>query len=223
MAVLGLDAEHRVRAAAFSFLSDSAERRGTPLVRQDDLSLFTFEGEPFRLMATQTGIWKPRQLNAALSFRTVHVPDPSQRPYDDEEGPDGFLRYKWRYRDPTDPANYSHSDNRAMRAAMEQTLPMIWFQGIGPGLYLPVYPVFLADEEPEAQQFVVALDNQSLQLRRDLRAPGPLLGSKLRRESGQGTAPPANVQGAGPARLPESLFNLSTAPHPVTGCGARAG
>jgi putative restriction endonuclease len=175
MAVLGLDAEHRVRAAAFAFLTDSAERRGTPLVRQDDLSLFTFEGEPFRLMATQTGIWKPRQLHAALSFRTVHVPDPSQRPYDDEEGPDGFLRYKWRYRDPTDPANYSHSDNRAMRAAMEQTLPMIWFQGVGPGLYLPVYPVFLADEEPEAQQFVVALDSQSLQLRRDLEIQDPSL------------------------------------------------
>src|SRR5271166_3357901 len=73
------------------------------------------------------------------------------------------------------PANYSHSDNRAMRAAMEQTLPMIWFQGVGPGLYLPVYPVFLADEEPEAQQFVVALDNQSLQLRRDLEIQDPSL------------------------------------------------
>ena len=91
MDVLGLDAEHRVRAAAFSFLTDSAERRGSPLVRQDDLSLFTFEGEQFRLMATQTGIWKPRQLNAALNFRTVHVPDPSQRPYDDEEGPTDFF------------------------------------------------------------------------------------------------------------------------------------
>jgi putative restriction endonuclease len=175
MAVLGLEAEHRVRAAAFAFLTETAERRGTPLVRQDDLSMFTFEGEPFRLMATQTGIWKPRQLSAALSFRTVHVRDPSQRPYDDEEGPDGFLRYKWRFRDPTDPANYSHANNRAMRAAMELGLPMIWFQGVASGMYLPVYPVYLADEEPHAQQFVVALDNQSLQLRRDLELQDPVL------------------------------------------------
>ena len=157
---LGLDAEHRIRAAAFAFLTEAADRRGTPLVRQDDLSMFAFEGAPLRLMATQSGIWKPRQLSAALSFRTVHVRDPSQRPYDDEEGPDGFLRYKWRFKDPTDPANYSHADNRAMRSAMELGLPMIWFHGVATGLYFPVYPVYLADEEPHAQQFVVALDNQ---------------------------------------------------------------
>lgn len=175
MADFGLDAEHRLRSAAFAFLSSEADRRGTPLVRQDDLTLFNFEGQPFRLMATQTGIWKPKQLSAALSFRTVHVPDPAKRPYDDEEGPDGFLRYKWRFRDPTDPANYSHADNRAMRVAMERQLPMIWFQGVATGLYLPVYPVCLADEEPEAQQFVVALDSQSLQLRRDLDVKDPVL------------------------------------------------
>ena len=63
-------------------------------------------------MATQQGIWKPRQLDAALSFRTVYAADPSQRPYDDEEGSDGFLRYKWRGQDP------NHPDNRALRQAM---------------------------------------------------------------------------------------------------------
>ena len=69
-----------------------------------------------------------------------------------------------------------------MRAAMEQTLPMIWFQGVGPGLYLPVYPVFLADEEPErstvrrrSRQSIASTSTRS-------GAPGPLLGSKLRRE-----------------------------------------
>ena len=58
MAILGLDAEHRVRAAAFLFLTEAAERRGTPLVRQDDLSWFTFEGERLRLMATLTALTK---------------------------------------------------------------------------------------------------------------------------------------------------------------------
>jgi putative restriction endonuclease len=54
-------------------------------------------------MATQQGIWKPKQLAAALSFRTVYARDPNHRPYDDEEGPDGFLRYKWRGRIQTTP------------------------------------------------------------------------------------------------------------------------
>jgi len=173
--LLGLDYEHRLRQAAFSYLRALSERSGTPLVRQQDLADFRFEGRPVRLMATQTGIWKPRQLRAALSFRTVYASDPSRRPYDDEVGSDGYLRYKWRFADVSDPSNYERSDNRAMRAALSQRLPLIWFQGVASGLYLPVYPVHLADEEPTAQQFVVALDDQSLQLRRDLELDDPLL------------------------------------------------
>jgi putative restriction endonuclease len=126
-------------------------------------------------MATQTGIWKPRQLTAALSFRTVFAKEPSQRPYNDTEGPDGYLRYKWRFTDPTDPTNFNRSDNRAMREAMRQRFPLIWFQGVASGLYMPVYPVYLAEEEPDAQQFVVALDVQSLQLRQDLELDDPVL------------------------------------------------
>ncbi len=175
MGVLDHDAEHRLRAAAFGFLGSLSERRGTPLVGQEDLSGFSFEGRPFRLMATQTGIWKPRDLNAALSFRTVFAKEPSQRPYNDTEGPDGFLRYKWRFTDPTDPSNFNFSDNRAMREAMLRRFPLIWFQGVASGLYMPVYPVYLADEEPEVQQFVVALDLQSLQLREDLELDDPAL------------------------------------------------
>jgi putative restriction endonuclease len=118
-------------------------------------------------MATQQGIWKPRQLEAALSFRTVYARDPSQRPYDDEQGPDGFLRYKWRG------ANPDHPDNRALRQAMVAQVPLIWFQGVASGSYLPIYPVWLADEEPGAQQFVVSVDEEALRLRRDLSLEDP--------------------------------------------------
>lgn len=170
-----LAAEQRVRAAAFVFLDELADRRGTPLVRQSDLQPFLFEGVAVRLMATQTGIWKPAFLSAALSFRTVYAKRPSDRPYADEEGSDGYLRYKWRYRDVDDPSNYDKADNRAMRAAMVQNLPLIWFQGVAPGLYLPVYPVWLDDEEPEFQQFVVALDDASRRLRSELERRDPAL------------------------------------------------
>jgi putative restriction endonuclease len=169
-----LGAEQGLRAAAFAFLDQLAER-GTPLVRQNDLAGFLFEGRPVRLMATQTGIWWLGGQAAALSFRTVYRNDPSQRPYDDQEGIDGYLRYKWRYKDPADPANFGLADNRAMRAAMTMGLPLIWFQGVAPGLYLPVYPVKLVDEEPQHQQFVVALDDASERLRADLEANDPVL------------------------------------------------
>jgi putative restriction endonuclease len=120
-------------------------------------------------MATQQGIWKPRQLDAALSFRTVFTADPSRRPYDDEEGPDGFLRYQWRGTDP------EHVDNRSLRTAMRSQLPLIWFQGVASGVYLPIYPVWLADEEAEFHRFVVALDTESVRARRDLAVEDPAL------------------------------------------------
>jgi putative restriction endonuclease len=65
MALLGLEVDRRLRDAAILFL-EQLSSDGKPLVRQEDLAAFRFEGAPVRLMATQQGIWKPRQLTAAL-------------------------------------------------------------------------------------------------------------------------------------------------------------
>ncbi|MDL9938843.1 HNH endonuclease, partial [Gordonia sp. ABSL1-1] len=71
---------------------------------------------------------------------------------DDGAGPDGLFRYKWRGEDP------QHFQNRALRLAMERGQPLIWFVGVGPGLYLPVFPLYVVDEEPHRMQFVLAPD-----------------------------------------------------------------
>jgi putative restriction endonuclease len=144
-----------VRSAAFAFLDRLAAQKPGAL-RFEDLAAFHFGGERIPLMDRQRGIRKPRQLDAALSFRTVHAARPQDRPYDDQEGPDGYLRYKWRGGDP------AHPENVALRRASQRRLPLIWFQGVAPGLYLPVYPVWLAAEEQFAQQFIVALDDVEL-------------------------------------------------------------
>ena len=122
-------------------------------VSQVDLATFSFEGTPIRLMATQQGIWKPRQLEAALSMRTVFSASPSERPYTPmKKRSDGFLRYKWRGTDA------GQADNVSLRAAMAKGLPLIWFQGVARALYIPIYPVYLAAEEPALYQFVVAFE-----------------------------------------------------------------
>lgn len=146
-------AEHDelIRSSAFAHLRVVQLTTGGP-VRREHVSQFESEGERIALMDPQRGIRKPRQLDAALSFRTVHADGPGKRPYDDIPGPDGFLRYKWRGTDA------SHSENRAMRTAMERRLPLIWFHGIDVGVYLPLFPVWLLAEERELHQFVVALD-----------------------------------------------------------------
>ena len=62
MSTFDAETDGRLRAAAFAFLDGLAA--GGQLVRQDDLAPFTFDGTAVRLMATQQGIWKPRQTSA---------------------------------------------------------------------------------------------------------------------------------------------------------------
>lgn len=145
------DFDERLRSSAFAYLRTIQRRTGGPL-RFTDVYEFHLDGHRIPLMDRQRGIRKPHMLDAALSFRTVHAKRPDLRPYDDSPGPDGYLRYKWRGTDP------EQAENRALRAACRQHLPLIWFQGIKSGLYLPIFPVWLVDEEAASHQFVVALD-----------------------------------------------------------------
>ncbi len=154
---MGVDPEleRDLREAAFDFLdrrrTDLAET-SAGLLRYDDVTDFTFAGQRIALRDRGRGIrWLPAT-GTALSFLTRYARDPSQRPYADEEGPDGFLRYKWQG------TSAEAADNRSMRAALRSGLPLIWFFGVAPALYEAIYPVYLVAEEPEHRQFVVALD-----------------------------------------------------------------
>ncbi len=96
------------------------------------LSTFEYDGARIPLMDRQRGIRKPASTAAALSMRTVYTKPGGTPPYADAEGPDGLLRYKYRGHDPR------HPENRALRRAYEDGLPLIWFIGVAaevvPGL-----------------------------------------------------------------------------------------
>lgn len=143
---------------------------GIEPIRSDDLKDFEFEGLRIPLIDAQRGIRKPAALGAALSIRTVYRPEGHIRPYEDSEGSDGFIRYKWRGDDP------DHAENRALRAALDRQVPLIWFFGVGPGLYQPIYPVYLIGEESQYQQFVVATERSAV-----ITAPNSALEEQIRR------------------------------------------
>jgi putative restriction endonuclease len=145
----------RLRAAAFAYLNRLAGGSGG-LVTRRQLEAFQFEGQTVRLVAPRQGIWRPRFLDRALSILTTYSPDPARRPYEDVVGPDGYLRYKWRGTAP------DHADNVGLRRAMTDRVPLIWLRGVGAGGYVAEYPIWIADEEPEQQQFVVAFDDVQL-------------------------------------------------------------
>jgi putative restriction endonuclease len=147
--------DRRLRESAMAWLAQR-ERHGGPVVRRADLQGFAFEGKRIPLADHQTGIWKPKELTAALSITTTYTPPGSRRPYEDVPGADGLLRYKYRGTDP------GHFQNRALRAAVQSRAPLIWFYGIADGLYLPRYPVWLVADEPADLQVAVALDESQL-------------------------------------------------------------
>jgi putative restriction endonuclease len=159
--LLDADLDARLRTQAFAYLNE-IDRAGAGLVTREQLEAFAFEGQRVPLIARQRGIHKPSQLPSALSILTTYSARPELRPYEDEVGPDGYLRYKWRGSDP------DHWDNRALRLTIETQTPIIWFRGVAPGVFVAQSPVWVVGEEPVQQQFVVAIDELLLGWTSDL-------------------------------------------------------
>ena len=126
----------RLRGAAFAHLDALTSRSPDGALRSAEINAFSFEGRRVPLVV-QSGIWKPAQLEAALTIRTTYTPPSQLPPYEDDLGDDGLVRYKYRGTDP------QLSDNRALRAALTDGLPLAYFVGVERGVYLPRYPVWL--------------------------------------------------------------------------------
>lgn len=140
-----------LRADAMQWLA-AWTHDGLDAILSEDLSDYRFRGAPFRLKDNYKGIWKPAVLPDTLSITTTYRAPGKARPYDDELGADGLMRYKWQGDDP------QHAANRGLRSAMERKVPLIWFWGVAPGVFKPIFPVYIVGEESERQQFIVATD-----------------------------------------------------------------
>jgi putative restriction endonuclease len=140
-----------LRESAIEWLKERTSDGLEPLTR-DEILDFTFRGEPFTLQSTQQGIRKPREFTAALSFQTVYRSPGQKRPYEDDIGADGLIRYAWRGDDPNQP------ENRGLRRAMERKLPLIWFVGVAmnPARFQVIAPVYIVREEVEFKRFAMA-------------------------------------------------------------------
>jgi putative restriction endonuclease len=135
---------------------DWLSRHGSSRVDYAFTTSFEYDGRRIPLMDRQRGIRKPAGFGAALAIRTTYTPPNRMPPYNDEIGLDGLQRYKYRGTDP------NHFENVALRRAMEDRLPLIWFVGVESGLYKPIFPVYVVGEERAQHQFALALDEGQL-------------------------------------------------------------
>lgn len=111
-------ADDALRASCFASLDVLCATHGEDVPYPGGLDAgFAYRGQRVPFLSTQKGIFRAavQEGEAALAIQTS-----AKSPYDDEEAPDGFF---YAYRDgPID-----QSDNRALRAAFAQAVPLVYF------------------------------------------------------------------------------------------------
>ena len=123
--------------------------RGGVLDSGDLAGGFEFGGERVPLINSQQGIFKPGRCRTLLSVRTVFPRQGGRVWYDDQReahrqiyAGDEVVDYAFMGTDPNSP------DNRWLRDAMEQQIPIIYFLGTSPGRYQPIIPTFIVGWHP---------------------------------------------------------------------------
>jgi len=150
------DLDSRVRAAAFEFLAEQTRLRGEVLAWETLSRGFDFNGTRVPLVGPQ-GIFKPSVLtDVPLTIRTAPIVEGRERPYEDRVEEGGVILYRYRGTDPR------HPDNVGLRRAMQRETPLVYLYGLVPGRYLPVWPVYIVGDDPQALAFKVAVDDARL-------------------------------------------------------------
>lgn len=107
---------------------------------------FYFDGQRYPLVNPRRGIFKPAQMRFLLSVNTV-FPKPGNRVwYDDQREVhrqifDGEEMVDYAFMG----ENPDSADNRWLREAFENEVPIIYFLGIAPGRYQAILPTFVGD------------------------------------------------------------------------------
>ncbi len=154
MADAELDTE--IRLAAFEHVRRLGEIHAH-LTAAEFKPGFVLQGGRLPLINPQRGIFKPQQMRYLLSIKTV-FPKPGARVwYDDQrevhrqifEG-DETVDYAFMGQNP------DAADNRWLREAFENRVPIIYFLGIAPGRYQAMLPAFISGWDAKALKAHVA-------------------------------------------------------------------
>lgn len=148
--------EHDLRRAIFSWLDGVRAHTGGE-VTAEQLKRFTFRGQEVRLLnPAGRGIHSPAFLGndrAALTLLTAAPVSGKDPPYDDGEADDkGYFLYRYQK------DGFDAFDNRMLRRAFQQKLPLVYFRGIAKGLYEAFYPIVVTHDDAPNQTFHLCID-----------------------------------------------------------------
>ncbi len=151
-----MDQDTRMRQAAFEHVQRLSELHGHLTAKKLEEG-FDFEGERIPLLTRPRGIFKPTRMRYLLSIKTTIPRDGRRIWYDDQRDvhrqifdSSEMVEYDFMGRNP------EAVDNRLLREALENNVPVIYFLGVAPGLYLAALPAFISGWDADALKARVA-------------------------------------------------------------------
>lgn len=153
MRALGDDPEWAIRAQALKAVEWLSSEMGGRIPWDAIAKGFEYQGQRIELASRAVGIFKPRQMSAALSIKTT-IPRTGRPSWyrDQEAGIDmdtGLVVYDL-VRD------RGHWTNQALRRAFERGAPLIYFRGVEAGWYEAIRPVWIEDFGEGASRVLLA-------------------------------------------------------------------
>jgi putative restriction endonuclease len=142
------DPDADIRISAFQQLRAAIRVHGGALPWSLIKEGFAARGQRFLFASAAEGIFRPAGMSGLLSVKTV-VPKPKGRVwYHDQTSPElaaagDTLSYAFTGVDP------ENTRNQWLKQAMEDQLPLIYFFGVAPSLYEPLFPAFVTEWQPE--------------------------------------------------------------------------
>lgn len=120
---------------------------GKPWLSWDEL-VKGHEGPFGRLpLITMRGIWNPRQLAHTLSITST-----LGGPYKDSWLSQNVFEYSYQGQ------SGIAGDNAKLRRAMEDQVPLVYFQQVAVGKYIPFFPVYVVRDNIESRTFTVSVE-----------------------------------------------------------------
>ena len=153
------DPDWAIRLRAFSAVERLAVSTGGRIPWAEISQGFLYEDEQVHLASKAHGIFKPRQMSAALSIRTAKPRKGRPSWYRDQSADfdteTGLLSYDL-VRD------LRHPTNASLRRAFVRRAPLIYFRALEPARYEAIWPVWVEDfRENEGRVLLSAREPES--------------------------------------------------------------
>jgi putative restriction endonuclease len=133
-----------IREDVFRWLDNKLGRGAYELTR-DELTEYHFGDTPIPLLDRGRGIRNPRDFDATLTIMTG-----IKGVYKDVTSPDGFVHYAYQSRE--------GGDNVKLKRALEQRAPLVYFEGVRPGVFVAHYPAYVVADDAVNRTFLIALE-----------------------------------------------------------------